>query len=128
MIFEICAGIATLVFIILAIYIIQTLIAVQRSLNRLTDLAVKLDTKIDPIAQETFKTLQNTTDLTDSVKVKLDAFDPLFQGINDLGCAIKHAARPVQEEKKKQWQDTIAAVIELAAVGVMLWQQIKKRR
>lgn len=119
MVFEICASIATLVFIILAIYIIRTLITLQRALN-------KINAQIDPLAQETLSLLKNGTAVTGSVQDKLEAFDPLFDGIQDLNCAIKQTIRQEQEEKKKPWQDTVANVVVLAATGIKLWQQIKK--
>lgn len=119
MVFEICAGIATLVFIVLAIYIIQTLIAVQRSLK-------KLDANIVPLAQESLNILKNTTDMTGSIKDKLEAFDPLFEGINDMSCAIKQSIRAEREDTKKPWQDTVAKVIVLSLASLKVWQQIKK--
>jgi uncharacterized protein YoxC len=121
MIFEICIVIATIVFVILVVYIICTLVTVQRSLNRLTDLAVRMESRVDPI-------LQNTEKLSDSVNTKLEAFDPLFETVNDLSCALRKTTRSYCEKKNMTWQSTITEVIELAAVGIILWQQMKKRR
>lgn len=120
MIYEICAGIATLMFIVLTVYLVKTLIAIRH-------LAEKVNSHIDPLSLESLKTMKNTSEITDSIKVKLDSIDPLFESIHTITNAVNDTIKPYAE-KKKPWQDTIANVLELTAAGILFWQEIKKRR
>ena len=60
MIFEICAALATIGFIVLIIYLIQTLIVFQKALKQIIRLTANIETTLDPISSETIKILQNS--------------------------------------------------------------------
>lgn len=135
MIVEICAIVATIVFIVLALYIILTLKDLQKSFLRFQDIASKVETKIDPLGLETLRLLKNTNELTETIQEDLESFHPLCDSISNVGNALQSATKSLNggyeihhDEKKKQWQEKLENIIELAAAGVMLWQQIKKRR
>jgi len=129
MVYEICAGISTLVFIVIAYYLIKTLISLQRSLKEINEITKTLETKMEPLSEETITLIHHSSHLTKSVAEKVDALDPLFKTISHLGSMAEHATCSInekidQERKKKQWK--LDDIIELATLGLLLWQQIKK--
>lgn len=135
MVYEICAALATLAFILLCFYLIQTLRTVQKSLNNLNDMAGKLDNKIDPIGLEAIKLIKKTNDISETIGEQLESFNPICQTIYNLGNAAEEATASLADsyyselhEKKKERHGVIEDLIELAAAGMTLWQQIKKRR
>lgn len=144
MVFEICAVIATIVFIALAAYLIQTLISVQSTLKQLNALINNVDTKINPLSLETRQILQNSQDLTKTLQGHLEAFSPLLQSIRDIGTIIQRTTgslnkgnpikeelnliRPRFEEKKESRREKLEEIIELVALGILFWKQINKRR
>jgi len=121
MVFEICAAIATLILAILAYFIIQSLRELQKSLKQVNELTAQLNEKLDPVGQ-----------LVTKVNDKLDAVEPIFNSINQLGYFLEEKTSSltnrVVEKQNLSTQDTINSVIELVAKGVLIWQQIKKRR
>jgi uncharacterized protein YoxC len=135
-IYEICAALATLVFIILGIYAVKALIALTESLKQLNSSISKLDEKIGPISQETLKLLMNSNELAESVQDKLEDLDPLMGSISNVGSALEHATSSFanntarfkffQQSTKRDWQDTVGDILELAAAGASAWQKFKK--
>jgi uncharacterized protein YoxC len=138
MIFEICAIAVAIGFIVLIIYLVQTLLVFQKTLKQINRITANVETTLDPISSETIKILQNSNDLAESVQHKLDAFSPLLKSISDLGCTIQrmtsvsnespHSGMPLQEKKEKLKKEKLDGLIELLALGILLWQQVKKRR
>lgn len=129
MIYEICASLATLGFIVLVVYFVRTLIAVRQSLKIISAATLKLGTKIDPLTDQALDILQNTNKLTASVNDQIAAFDPLLNTISDLGCALHKTTHSLNEEsqqKKNPKHNQVEDWMEIAALGVILWQQIKK--
>lgn len=135
MVYEICAALATLVFILIGIYLIRTLVSLKKSLDHLNEISSKLDHKIDPIGLETIKLLKKSNDITETVHEQLEAFNPICQSVYHVGNALEEASASLSDsyhndihEKKKQRQSKLEDLIELAAAGISFWQQLKKRR
>src|SRR5262245_32744332 len=97
MIYEICAVIVTLIFVLLAFYIIQTLRSLMKSMTRFHELVAKVENKWDPISLETLTLLQKSNDLTASVQEKIDSFDPVFNSIHHLGGILEESTTSLHE-------------------------------
>lgn len=119
MVFEICASLATLAFIILVFYLVQTLRTIRSN--------------VDPIGEEAIKLLQQSNEITQSIN---QGFSPLLQSISSIKCSveettekIKHQVRGLAEEKEEeisQWDEKIIPFIELVIVGIAVYRQFKK--
>ncbi|MBA3815203.1 MAG: hypothetical protein H0X29_01525 [Parachlamydiaceae bacterium] len=113
MIFEICAIVATGMLIILTIYIVQTLVAVQKSLKNVnktisklevemavlqldinqlvlssTKLVEKVHIKISDLQLDLNQLFLSSTDLVEKVNIKISDLDPLFKMVSDGSNAI----------------------------------------
>lgn len=137
MIYEICAAIATLVLIIIAFYLIKLLRALFESLNHLNTTLSQINTKIEPLSNETVRLLENSNEIAESVQDKLTDFDPLFESISNVGMAFQNLTGSLssektlkffRSEKKKDWQDIAGDLIKLATWGVLAWQKLKKEK
>ncbi len=123
-VYEICTVVGTLAFIVLVIYIVITL----RALNRLI---LHIDTRLDPLSSETIKILQNTQQMTAFVQKQMDSFDPLLKSIASVGQTFQRTTQAFNEETERvnlSRKDKVAEICELVAISILVWQQIKKRR
>jgi uncharacterized protein YoxC len=139
-IFEICVVIATLVFIVIGIYLVMTLKTLIESLKHLNASLSKLENRIDPISTETIRLLENSNEIAESLQDKLSDLDPLMGSISNVGESLQSmtssfssSATPfkffqTQTKKKREWQDTVGDLIELATLGVSAWQKFKKEQ
>ena len=139
MVFEICAGIATFALVILVYFIAQSLQRLQVTLKRVNELTAHLQTQIDPVGIDALRLLRNANQITDSINVKLNAFDPLFNSIHQATSVLEektdsltrdlHAEMHHHVDKNAlRSKDTLSNVIELVAVSILIWQQMNKRR
>jgi uncharacterized protein YoxC len=136
MIFEICASIVAIILLILAIYIIQTLKQLQKTLKHINSLAQMMEPKISEGSLETLKFLHSSNDLIKRVNSQLNDFNPLLKCISDTGCIIQKAINSWQnneqikilpDSKKKLQREKLEKIIEFIALGILFWQQIKKK-
>jgi uncharacterized protein YoxC len=129
MIFEICAIVGTIAFVVLVVYLIMTLRTVQTSLVHL-----------DPIRHEVEKLLHKSNDITESVHKNMDSLDPLFRTVSNVGASLENVSKNLhkasfkvpsfleeEEEEVSGWNDKLGDLLDLAAAGVLLWQHIKKK-
>lgn len=136
LIYEICAVVATLVFIGIGIYLILALKALTSSLKMLNMNLSKVESKIEPLTNETVRLLENSNEIVESMQEKLTDLDPLMESITNVGTALKNVTSHFNQEesqfkffhteKKKDWQDIVGNLIKLATLGVVTWQKIKK--
>jgi uncharacterized protein YoxC len=128
MLFEICAGISTLVFVVIAYYLIKTLIILQKSLKEISAVTKKFEIQIQPLSEETSHFLRRSAGLTESVTEKLEAFDPLLKSISHLNSMLNETFfsihERIKERKKGQWN--LNEFIELVTLGLLVWQKVKK--
>jgi uncharacterized protein YoxC len=139
MIFEICAGAVTIVFVVLVVYLIQTLIALQLTLNKTDEILEKIQSNIDPLSVKVLKILSNSSDATETIKEQIEAFNPLSKSICNIGNSLQEATnaestpetwhqKVITNEKNKEKQENFRTIIELVSLGLSLWNQFKKRR
>ncbi len=135
-IYEICAVIATLVFIGIACYLIKVMKELIKSLKHINVSLSIIDTKIEPISNETIRLLENSNEIAESFQDKIAEFDPLLDSISNVGAALKDVTGSFKNQEKpfkffhsgekKNWQDIISDLIKLTSLGVIIWQKFKK--
>lgn len=136
MIFEICAIVATLLLIILTVYIVQTLREVRRSVNHTNKILCHLEPELAVLQVDLKKLLNSSTELVQKINDKISDIDPLFQTIHHAGNALnsrvhafkKDSYRFEEEIDKTNISERILDIIELTKAGIQLYQQIKKRK
>lgn len=136
MIFEICAIVATLLLIILTVYIVQTLKEVQKSVKNTNRILGNLEPDLAVLQGDIKKLLNSSTELVQKINDKISDIDPLFQTIHHAGNALnsrvhafkKDSFRFEEEIEKSNISERILDIIELTKAGVQLYQQIKKRK
>lgn len=137
MIFEICAIVATLMLILLTIYIIQTLREVQKSLKTMSKTLSGLELELAVLQVDLNKLLCSSTELVQKANEKISDLDPLFQIVHHAGNALnarsqsffrKERTQPSEEVETKDMSENFLDIIDLAKVGIKLYQQIKKRK
>lgn len=133
MIFEICASLATIAFLVLVGYLICTLIKVQKSLKFVNQAVEEVLPQISTCKSELMILLKNSNDLTVSVRRHIDHFDPLLQSIANIGIALNHLTHDMQGcfnsvhvEKKMKWRGTLSSVLEVIDLGVHILQKLNK--
>lgn len=130
-VFEISAIIALLVFVVLTYFLIQALISLNKVLHRIDDTLQRTE----PLTEETALLLQSANAITETVQAQLDSFTPFFCSVAKLGNTLSEATdnlstriKPIEPENNPRWQKKMVDLIELATLGAMAWQQLKKRR
>ncbi len=137
MVFEICAAIATFVFVILAYFIVQTLKVVQKSLKEVTVTINKLESEVDELKSNVNEILINSNKTIEKINNKIDTITPvidLFSQVGEVGqealgfCESKMDNYIHSKEKaKSNWEDKISDVSEIINLGIKVFQKIKKR-
>lgn len=128
---EISLSIAAIAWVILVIYLVIVLIQCKKFLN-------SINTVIPSVTNETVKLLKTSTYLTENVLDKAEKIDPLFESISDVSQSAQnmiHSYTKRNKElndvsfyKEKEGSDLkINEWMELAALGIILWQKLKKR-
>lgn len=135
MIFEITAIVSVIIFLVLAIYIIITLKELQKTLIALKSTIVTLDSELVSLKVELSNFLSNSTTLVGSVNKKLNDLDPLFNTVSNVGVKLNNLTNSFdtykarkEELKNMYWQEKICDAIDMAEIGVKLYQQFRKRR
>ncbi len=115
MIFEIIAGIAVLVFVILVIFFLLALRDVRRTLKKTDRILNDVHKVLDVVSEPAEHLVQSLNKLTLDLKKKSDALDVLF--------------RPLYNERKegdKKEESTVADVMECVGGVIRLFKKIKK--
>lgn len=124
MITDIFLGIITIAVVVLVIYLVKTLITLQKTLK-------EIHTKVGPITEESLKLLKHSNSLAENIVFKSKSLDPFFYSLSDVGTFVegmttslrKRSIKLFEEEKSSKKK---ANWIELAALGVLLWHKLKK--
>jgi uncharacterized protein YoxC len=139
MIIEICVALATVAFIVLVVFLVRTLIKLNKTLDHTNGVVNRLETKIEPLQSESVKLLANVNNLTQTVSDHLDAFNPLMDSVHEVGAALQDVSHNFSEkitkasfegerEQTTQWEDKALKILELGALAIGAYQQIKKKR
>lgn len=158
MIIEISVAVIALAFVILVIYLILLFSAVKQTLNQTNLLVNDVRKQLDDLSGEAKKTIEHTNQMSADLRHKMEALDPLFNSIANVGDVLEHKAESFRlrsarldrlDERRashgatffddSDYQESItrtkasesvivAEILELASLGIRLWQKLKKRR
>lgn len=139
MILEISIAVAAAAFVILVIYLVITLSAIQKTLRNVDQTLLKTDRLLEPAGEEVLKLLKTSSQIADFTFKKVENLDPLFHSISNVGECVNQATetlksnfKPKQkplliEESDELSSYKLADWLEWAALGVVLWQKFKQR-
>lgn len=124
MIYEISVLILSIAFVVLVIYLVFSLIALRQTLKNLNQTITEYRVKLGPLTE-------SSNELMENVLHKARSLDTLFNSISNVGCYLEDKTtvlKDIHERKFKKMQShsQTADWIELAALGVLLWQKYRK--
>lgn len=149
MIIEISVAIIALAFAALVIYIIAVTKALKITLGQVNQTLTDVRKHLDEIGVEAKKTTENVDHLSLDLNNKMEALNPVFNAISNIGdyleqktktlkfeakiTALKNAeALDLEEEdlidSKTEVINKVANILELVGQSFRLWQDVHKRR
>lgn len=149
MIIEISVGIIALAFVVLVIYLITMIKALRITMGQVNQTLVEARKQLGEVGGQAQKVMEHTNQISYDLKQKVEAFNPIFNAVTYAGEILERKTSSIKkeflaseeedessslnfEEKKKSTQTqgllAAAAILELAGIGVQLWQKLKKRR
>ena len=147
MIIEISVALIALAFIFLVLYLILLTKALRQTLNQVNQTLVETRKQLHDIGSQ-------ANDISADLKQKGAALNPIFNAVQQAGQILEHQSTVLKrnfvhsfqeegdqeidleleeriEKKKRSSMSrflTVGAVLELAGIGINLWQKLKKRR
>lgn len=145
MIIEISVAVIAFAFVILVIYLITMIKALNTTLGQVNQTLSETRKQMDELGGQALKVIEHTNQISYDVKKKIEAIDPVFNAVEDVGEILEHHTSSLKKEyissdeeeslfqfRKKELPSkkltTVAAILELGAIGFELWQKLKKRR
>lgn len=150
MIIEISVAIIALAFVALVIYIIAVIKALKTTLGQVNQTLVDVRKHLDEIGSEARKTTENVDHLSLDINNKMEALNPVFNAIANIGdyleqktkslkleakiCALKNEEAMALEENidesdsQTRIVNKVANILELVGQSFRLWQDVHKRR
>lgn len=150
MIIEISVAVIAIAFVALVIYLITMIKALRITLGQVNQTLVETRRQLGEIGGQAQKVIEHTNQISFDLKHKVEALDPIFKSMANVGEILEHKTFSLKkealasayeegypsslstEEKKKISQartlTMTSIVLELAGVGVRLWQKFKQRR
>jgi len=141
MIIDISVAVIAFAFVALVIYLIVMIKSLRVTLGQVNQTLV-----------EARKVMEQTNQISVDIKHKVEAFNPIFNAVNQAGKILEHKATALKNDfldseeddlssldleddhpkKKKRLETkgwmTAAAILEIAGIGMSLWEKLKKRR
>lgn len=96
--YEICAVVATLAFMVITFYLIKVFKMLIKTLKNLNSNLVKVESKIEPISNEAIRLLENSNEIAETVQDKLSDLDPLMGTIANVGATLQSATSTLKED------------------------------
>ena len=150
MIIDISIAISSIAFVVLVIYLIVMIKALRTTLGQVNQTLTEARKQLGEVGSQAQQMIEKTHQISSDLKEKVDAFNPIFNAVNQAGQILEYQATALKkdfltssqekndyssldlseqiEKKKKQPLMTIAAILELAGIGMSLWQKLKKKR
>lgn len=135
MVYEILAGIITLVIVLLAFYLIKTLIALQKFLTTSKTSLERIQLEVALMHSEITPLVRGSSELLHKVNMHVEELNPLVKSIHNVGSFLNEATTqgemhrvPSLGKNKIFWQEAIAEALVLTSMGLKIFQQFQKRR
>lgn len=153
---EISLAVIAFGFLLLVIFIIITLVHLQKTLKSVNNSLLKIDLIIPSIQAETTKMLKTTNEIAEDAQSQIKKFDALFNAIHNVSLYLENLSEKLKTNKDKDKDgdgnislfspsfcsnnttedqpkpsnatvEAIQALAELASIGIILFQNFKKR-
>lgn len=142
MIVELSVALAAVAFAVLVIFLILVLIDVRKTLKKVNQTLLFVESRVDPIQDEALELLKNTKHITATLNEQLQAVNPLVNTVYDVGTAIQNAKNELSNElsrkksyraiqpdrEQREWSERLEDILELGAHALSVWHHEKKRR
>ena len=140
---DISIAVIALAFVALVIYLIVVIKSLRVTLGQVNQTLIEARKQMGELGVQAQKVMEHTNQISFDLRHKVEAFNPIFNAMNQAGQVLEHKATEFKkdfinlsslaiedEEKKKKTQVrgwmTMAALFELAGIGVSLWKKLKK--
>lgn len=132
MILELSVAVIAIAWVILVIYLAITLTQLKKVLQNSNRSLEKVEQMLHPIDVQTTRLLETTNLLAENIAEKSKALDPLFHSISQLTESADevvtkfrktHGDNSFKEKRSNKLDD----ILELAAMGMLLWSKYKKK-
>jgi uncharacterized protein YoxC len=149
MIIEISIAIIAVAFLALVIYLIAMINALRQTIAQFNQALPEIRNRFDEMGGQLKKTLEHTNQVTFDLKRKMESLDSTFNTISNLGEILEHKSLALKKEsltslhretphldadshlseREIRFHEdiTTADILELASIGVRLWQKIKNK-
>ncbi len=142
MVIEISVAVIAVAFVILVIYLIVMMTALRVTLRQVNFTLIEGRKHLEDVSVEVKKVIALTHEVSADLKGKMESLDSVFNSVDNMGeileqktaalkCDIleqKTAALKAEQRLQTPELNRVADVLELATLGVRLWQNLKKRR
>ena len=118
---EIILLIASLAFIVLVIYLIKLIRASCRTLKKVNRATESLQRQLDDLGHRPRDLLQHANEISANLHGKMKRLDGYFKSASDFG-------RQPSFYSRKNHEEGVTDFVELALLGLNLWQKAKGRR
>ena len=121
MVIEISVAVIAFAFVVLVIYLVITLIGVRKTLKNVDRTLLEFHHEIRGLTQTTNKVAEN-------ILFKAQSLDPLFNSLHEVGTVAEKKAENYRLSAVADRNESIEQVVQIAAIGLNLWQKFKKGR
>jgi uncharacterized protein YoxC len=149
MIIEVSVAVIAIVFTILVIYLIVLINTLRHTFTQVDRTLGSVHQQLDGIGTEAKKVIEQANHLSVDVKSKFDSLTSLFNTVSNVGAVLEDHSVAFREQMIATAKDEkqpfhlrfksgehatspelekIASILELAGLGVRLWQKLKKRK
>lgn len=150
MVIEVSLAVIAVAFVLLVIYLIVTLKTLKLTLNQVGYFIFDARKQLDEMGVEAKKAIDHANQISVDLKYKMDTLNPLFQSVENIGEVLEGKAEtfkkkfeqirtinsisPLNIHRRDLSEDLtgpkaiVPDILELASLGIRLWQKLKKRR
>lgn len=149
MIIEISIAVIALAFVALVIYLIVLICALRTTLGQVNNTLSETRKQLNDVGFQAQKAAEHANQISYDLKYKAEALNPVFNAISNAGQILEHKSSVIKKEYIAAQEEAegeslrsdkkgkalhsegiaiVAAVLELAGLGVSLWQKMNKRR
>lgn len=138
MIIEISIALVAIAFAALVVYLILLIIALRKTLHQTDRTMVQVRKQLDELSPQAQKIIEHTNQLSFDIKRKMEALNPIFNALGNLGEMAEHKTFALKKKAPASEEDSltehelrsrspVADVLELAVIGTCLWQKLKNK-
>jgi uncharacterized protein YoxC len=149
MIIDVSIAVIAAAFVGFVIFLIILIMALRATMGQVNQTLMEARKQLNEIGEQAQKVVEHTNQVSFDLKQKIAAFNPIFNAVANVGEILEHKSLVLKKEafasideedhlssldsgEKKKISDkrliTVAAILELASMGIRLWQKTKKRR